>query len=286
MSVLSIAGFGVFVTGLVMVAFGIPIKEFSFGDTMIVSGAVVTCTGLIMVSLSVVVRELQKVADLLGSGDRFGSGAVTVHHSSMHAEDVRVPIPPGRPIADSPPLADGGRLAPAAGSDLRAAPSVLSQRRPGQAPERDHTPADRDRATVAPVPDAEFQASSDQTSQPKPRRNLLFASTVREREQGRAERSGLSAPAVHPADHEMPRPASRLATRGDQLAGAADRNVSPATVSPTTVLRSGVVNGMAYSLYSDGAIDAQLPEGVVRFASIDQLRAHLDQGSGGSSPGA
>ncbi|HRO00864.1 MAG TPA: hypothetical protein PLX43_05080, partial [Nitrobacter sp.] len=74
MSVLSIAGFGVFVTGLVVVAFGIPIKEFSFGDTMIVSGAVVSCTGLIMVSLSVVVRELQKVADQLGSGDRLGSG--------------------------------------------------------------------------------------------------------------------------------------------------------------------------------------------------------------------
>lgn len=288
MSVLSIAGFGVFVTGLVVVAFGIPIKEFSFGDTMIVSGAVVSCTGLIMVSLSVVVRELQKVADQLGSGDRFGSGdqlgsedrfgsgAVAVHHGGVHAEDVRVPIPPGRPIADSPPLADGGRIAPDPGSDLRA-PSVLSQRRQGQSP-------DRDRATVAPVPDAEFPASFDQPSQSKPRRNLLFASMVREREQGGAERSGLSAPAVHAPDPETPKPASRPASRGDQPAGASDRNVSPATVSPTTVLRSGVVNGMAYSLYSDGAIDAQLPEGVVRFASIDQLRAHLDQGSGRSSP--
>lgn len=289
MSVLSIAGFGVFVTGLVVVAFGIPIKEFSFGDTMIVSGAVVSCTGLIMVSLSVVVRELQKVADQLGSRDqlgsedRFGSGAVAVHHGGVHAEDVRVPIPPGRPIADSPPLADGGRLAPDPGSDLRA-PSVLSQRRQGQAPDRDRVPADRDRATVAPVPDAEFPASSDQPLQSKPRRNLLFASMVREREQGRAERSGPSMPAVHAPDSETPKPASRPATRGDQPAGASDRNVSPATVSPTTVLRSGVVNGMAYSLYSDGAIDAQLPEGVVRFASIDQLRAHLDQGSGRSSP--
>lgn len=274
MSVLSIAGFGVFVTGLVTVAFGIPIKEFSFGDTMIVSGAIVSCTGLIMVSLSVVVRELQKVADHLNSGDRFGSGAVA-NHSGVHAGDVRVPIPPGRPVADSPPpLADGDRIAPDPGSDLRSAPSVLSQRRQGQAPERDHVPADRDRATVASVPDAEFPASSDQPSQPKPRRNLLFASTVREREQGRAERSGLSAPAVHAPDPETPKPASR----GDQPADASDRNASPATV-----LRSGVVNGMAYSLYSDGAIDAQLPEGVVRFASIDQLRAHLDQGSRRSS---
>ena len=60
MSVLLVAGFGVFVAGLVTIAFGIPIKEFSFGDTLVVSGAVVTCTGLIMISLSVVVRELRR----------------------------------------------------------------------------------------------------------------------------------------------------------------------------------------------------------------------------------
>ena len=39
----------------------------------------------------------------------------------------------------------------------------------------------------------------------------------------------------------------------------------------------GVVDGMAYSLYSDGSIEAQMPEGMMRFASIDELRAHLDQ---------
>ena len=46
-----------------------------------------------------------------------------------------------------------------------------------------------------------------------------------------------------------------------------------------TVLKSGVVDGMAYSLYSDGSIEAQMPEGMMRFASIDELRAHLDQRS-------
>ena len=48
---------------------------------------------------------------------------------------------------------------------------------------------------------------------------------------------------------------------------------------PVTVLKSGVVDGMAYSLYSDGSIEAQMPEGMMRFASIDELRAHLDQRS-------
>jgi hypothetical protein len=52
------------------------------------------------------------------------------------------------------------------------------------------------------------------------------------------------------------------------------RNEEPSQV---TVLKSGVVDGMAYSLYSDGSIEAQMPEGMMRFASIDDLRNHLDQ---------
>ncbi|MCJ9705732.1 DUF308 domain-containing protein, partial [Bradyrhizobium sp. SHOUNA76] len=56
---------------------------------------------------------------------------------------------------------------------------------------------------------------------------------------------------------------------------------TPAIVEqpPVTVLKSGIVDGMAYSLYSDGSIEAQMPEGMMRFASIDELRAHLDQRS-------
>jgi hypothetical protein len=63
--------------------------------------------------------------------------------------------------------------------------------------------------------------------------------------------------------------------------GAGADQIAPAVRSedqpPITVLKSGVVDGMAYSLYSDGSIEAQMPEGMMRFASIDELRAHLDQ---------
>jgi len=44
---------------------------------------------------------------------------------------------------------------------------------------------------------------------------------------------------------------------------------------PRTVLKSGVIEGMAYTLYSDGAIEADLKQGMVRFSSIDDLRRHL-----------
>ena len=42
------------------------------------------------------------------------------------------------------------------------------------------------------------------------------------------------------------------------------------------ILKSGVVDGMAYTLYADGSIEAQLPQGTVRFGSIAELRAHIE----------
>lgn len=45
---------------------------------------------------------------------------------------------------------------------------------------------------------------------------------------------------------------------------------------PVAILKSGVVDGMAYTLYADGSIEAQLPQGTVRFGSIAELRAHIE----------
>jgi hypothetical protein len=46
---------------------------------------------------------------------------------------------------------------------------------------------------------------------------------------------------------------------------------------PIAILKSGVIDGMAYTLYTDGSIEAELPQGTMRFASIDELRLHLEQ---------
>jgi hypothetical protein len=45
------------------------------------------------------------------------------------------------------------------------------------------------------------------------------------------------------------------------------------------VLKSGVVDGMAYTLYADGSIEAKLPHGTVKFGSIAELRAHIESNS-------
>jgi hypothetical protein len=79
--------------------------------------------------------------------------------------------------------------------------------------------------------------------------------------------------------------------RGAETQGAkAERPEPPAPARPepaapaaetrsAAILKSGVVDGMAYTLYADGSIEAQLPQGTVRFGSILELREHIENNS-------
>jgi hypothetical protein len=58
-----------------------------------------------------------------------------------------------------------------------------------------------------------------------------------------------------------------------------ERRVEPAPAESATILKSGVVDGMAYTLYADGSIEAKLPHGTVRFGSIGELRSHIESNS-------
>jgi hypothetical protein len=51
----------------------------------------------------------------------------------------------------------------------------------------------------------------------------------------------------------------------------------PAAERGPAILKSGVIDGMPYTLYADGSIEADLPTGTVKFASVDALRAHLEK---------
>ena len=66
-------------------------------------------------------------------------------------------------------------------------------------------------------------------------------------------------------------PADEIPSSDQDEPAAADAAPS----RPAEILKSGVIDGMAYTLYTDGSIEAQLPQGTLRFASIDDLRAHL-----------
>jgi hypothetical protein len=93
-------------------------------------------------------------------------------------------------------------------------------------------------------------------------------------------RPGKSAPA-----EAEPQPRVDQIERQTEAATAPvqDRRAEPAPPAeePRTaaILKSGVVDGMAYTLYADGSIEAKLPHGTVRFGSIAELRAHIESNS-------
>ncbi|MGA8628353.1 MAG: hypothetical protein WCD64_16840, partial [Pseudolabrys sp.] len=59
-----IGAFALF-TGLLMIGFGIPINEFSFGNTLIGAGTTASVGGLIIIGLGVVAGQLRRVAEAL-----------------------------------------------------------------------------------------------------------------------------------------------------------------------------------------------------------------------------
>lgn len=83
------------------------------------------------------------------------------------------------------------------------------------------------------------------------------------------------APAIAPSDEPEPVwSRSHAESEPADSAFAAEKQEQPHAVS---ILKSGTVDGMGYALYSDGSIEAELPSGKIRFASINELREHLEK---------
>jgi hypothetical protein len=80
-------------------------------------------------------------------------------------------------------------------------------------------------------------------------------------------------PAPRPAKAEKPLVSENLQANGTHAPSA------PVQEPRSAILKSGVVDGMAYTLYADGSIEAQLPQGTVRFESITELRSHIENNS-------
>ena len=305
MVVMLVVGIGLILAGLLAVGFGIPIQEFSFGNTLIQTGVMASCTGFVLLGLWMAVRELKTLAQRLGSGlpSEFGTeigpqpAIPTVAARAQAPGDASALFTRDRPTAETAASVDpaGSAVAPPPWHEEVASRGGRSE--PPPAPEA--APA---AAEAAPVPK---------------RRNLLFSSTSRkERERAQARTAEPltpdmlspeirpqppAPPPVEPAEAPpatfddawpklerakpaeaapLPRRSARTPSTFSETNGTTASEQPPAPREeqpPVTVLKSGVVDGMAYSLYSDGSIEAQMPEGMMRFASIDELRSHLEQ---------
>ena len=76
-----------------------------------------------------------------------------------------------------------------------------------------------------------------------------------------------------------PQPAEPRPSPSPPMQEAGGAQQSTPEPSAATIVKSGVVDGMAYTLYTDGSIEAKLPEGTIKFGSVAELRAHIESNS-------
>jgi hypothetical protein len=144
----------------------------------------------------------------------------------------------------------------------------------------------RRRGPAAPLPFEDEELARPRTRQPEPSREEI----PRVRSSDRPQKS--DDPLDLPPIPSVPQPFSGEGRRGSSAPKAPEPKTDtpepyipkfrPAEPAPArgsqgseTVVRSGVIGGMAYTLYADGSIEAELPIGTVRFNSIAELQDHV-----------
>jgi hypothetical protein len=252
--------------GVAAIASGIPVKEFSFGDTLIASGATGLVGGLILIGLGAAVSQLQRIAEMLGARPLTRAGQVEPA-VRIGSGPGRVPFPPKPKGAPRERAADMPMVA-------RVQPREQNETPPGVAPSLPNPDvplmADEE-AEQLPLSPRSAMPAKDQGGMPdfanEPRPSYFDKMWPAE------ERNPL------PEDEEPAHPESIPRAPEMQEAEPDDGQPREDDVVPAAVLKSGVVDGMGYTLYVDGSIEAELPDGTLRFASINELRAHLEKNS-------
>jgi hypothetical protein len=316
--ILFILGVLVTAAGVVTIGYGIPINEFNLGNTLIVSGTIAFSAGLILIGLAAAVDQLSQVVKALRpragtrpgqpqAADQSAPVASRVGASAAQAgPSAPAQAPAPSPVATKAPPAAAPRgsiFARRRGEERAGEPAAVetSTEVSSSAIERLRSSLPRpDRKTpeTAPAEDASYAPPSvpappatagpalgtngasppppagAEAAKKKPPLDFLFRSKSREQ--------------AEPFDAVWPKRGGRQTEDADESArpAAGEAPKPPVADKPasdearsTAILKSGVVDGMAYTLYVDGSIEAQLPQGTVRFGSIAELRSHIENNS-------
>jgi hypothetical protein len=295
--------------GVFVIGFGVPIRETPFGASLLTSGSVAITGGFVVVGLAAVVRELQRVAQGLKGRPMPRPLRPLERKEGERKEgpEKRPGLPririPSRPDGDAGQPAPVTGDAPPPGPPMRTpgpdwlrravaeieAPSRAAEATPGEA-ESYH--AEEERSEARSESRSEYRSESwPRDPAPEPavpdkrpagvQQNIfdmVWPSDRRRAEAGdkRAE------PALDlPRPHDVrPPPVAPVAPPPLAPAPPAASGPSSRADRPLSILKSGVIDEMAYTLFTDGSIEAQMPDGTMRFASIDELRQHLEKHEG------
>jgi hypothetical protein len=307
---LFLVGAVAFVAGAVMIGFGIPVNEFSFGNTLILAGTTAAVGGLVVAGLGAVVAQLQSLtAALANRAPNRSSRPVDMFDPAAGSRAAppqgRIPFP-ARPQPDTgirepypstPADTASGEAANSFTPTLRNPdePSVtvddevsLSPHQPMAA----SAPAEADAGDRAPphgtngfgMPERRHEMfDTDWRPSPPP----AAPSQIRQPQTAYFDAMwpAEAKPAKSPAGIEAKSQLKPEQAARETVVPQVNRAEDPEATNPfhgnesraVAILKSGVVDGMGYTLYVDGSIEAELPQGTLRFASINELRSHLEK---------
>src|SRR5581483_6986086 len=248
------------VAGAALTAFGFSI-ELSFGNSLIVAGVTALVGGFIIIGLGAAVAQLRRIAELLGRSD------------------LPRPLEDGRPPAarvQFPPRPKGEAKAAAAPRELtiplRLDEVPLSPLTPPRAPSAPSAKPAETKPATPPLPEPPWR-----TSPGLPPSRPLFDTLWP------AERPAKAGPNAKLETNETTAKAPPREPAAEPVGSPPDASEAEAMPARETravaILKSGVVDGMGYTLYVDGSIEAELPQGTLRFNSIGELRHHLEKNS-------
>jgi hypothetical protein len=339
--VLLMLGIGVAAGGVAAIGFGIPINEFTLGNTLILAGTTALAGGLILIGLSAAVTELRRVAEALRTRTTGrpvsraaealepvspAATAVTPFAPTMAIAPAARPPQPNIPVQPRPraeaPAREAARTSEAytAGSSAVEVSAAAIERLRSSIPRTERSRnepsevANNEEVPLSPNGAAHVASPQHQAKHPRASTAEPVSTETNLAEQDRPGGAAVEAlkasrldflfrskparPAPQPENFDTVWPAdarpgsnapaqSEPQSRIDQIerrmdAPGPDRRAEP-TASDTprqaAILKSGVVDGMAYTLYADGSIEAKLPHGTVRFGSIAELRTHIESNS-------
>jgi hypothetical protein len=296
--------------GAAAVGFGIPINALSLGSTLILAGTTALAGGFVLIGLSLVASELARIGNALRAqpgaratrGAEAPAAATAIVEPTLGREPMVEPAPPTRDVRPPEP-----RSASAPAPTLEVSASAIERLR-SSIPRPDKgvslteevplSPNGQQHAEpLAPVPrpvgaaaveareprlDFLFRSRQPARAAPQPEQ---FDALWPKRSAREAQAEPVVAQRVEPRMADAPAAAPPESADGPAPADAPPAPAPAATSSTETVrrsvaiLKSGVVDGMAYTLYADGSIEAQLPQGTVRFGSIAELRTHIENNS-------
>lgn len=237
---LALVGLGAIAAGAPSWALGL-----GLGSSLIQSGSMGLVGGFLLVGIGFVLRALQDLSRRIDSVSANAGAASRAPNPAPAAAVSARPVPKREPM--TPP----------------------ARREPPPFPPREEFPPhdDMDEPPLADGPD------HDDFDDPEERRARSWPPSTEPKNPERPSYPGNS-----DQRRERPRfPVERPAQPGP-LDGRGSKPAAAKTAGPntsTTIVRSGIIGGMAYTLYNDGSIEAELPIGTVRFASVEELQDHV-----------